>query len=83
MDLQEKINNQFNYYRRGLLTWSEALENIEKMIDDEKYRRIECRKGRGKWKTFSDKLYSKEEAADVLESLNYCSLGYEFRAIIA
>ena len=78
---QEKINNQFNYYRRGLLTWSEALENIEKIIDDAKYRRIEYRNGRGKWKALSDKLYSKEESAAVLESLEGCA--FEFRAVIA
>lgn len=84
MNILEKINDQYSYYMRGLLTNSEMLENIIKIATDELPRRIECRKGnKGKWRIFSDKLYTIEEAAEILEVLNYNSMGYEYRAAIA
>jgi len=81
IDILEQINNQHSYYIRGLLTYSEMLENIIRIAEDEKPRRIEYRHGnRGSWKPFNDNIYTKEEAADVLKTLEYNSLGLTFRA---
>jgi len=84
MNILENITNQTSYYKRGLLTYTEMLENIIKIASDEMPRLIEIRKGNnGKWKVFSDRLYNKEEVNEVLESLNYNSMGYQFRAVMA
>ena len=81
-DILEQINNQEAYYRRGLITYTETLDNIIRIAEDEKPRRIEYRKGnRGSWKPFDDVLYTKQEAADLIERLSYNNLGLWFRAI--
>lgn len=81
MDLLENINNQYNHYRRGLLTYSEMLDNIIKIAENEKPRSIEYRNGsRGSWKPFDDVLYTKQEADDLIERLSHNNLGLTFRA---
>lgn len=83
-DIMEQINNQASYYTRGLLTYTEMLQNIIGIAEKEMPRLIEVRKGnKGKWKTFSETHYTKEEAENILESLNYNSMGYQFRAVSA
>lgn len=80
MDIIENIIKQSEYYKRGLLTYTEMLKNISDIVEDERPRAIECRKGlTGKWRTFTDKYYTKNEAIEALEILNYNSLGYQFK----
>ena len=86
MTLQENINKQFDYYKRGLLTHQEMLENIIKAAEDEKPRKIEYRKGKTDWKPVSDTLYSKnaaEEAIKILWTFENCTIADEFRIVIA
>ena len=84
MDIIENINKQNSYYMRGLLTYTEMLQNIADLVQAEMPRRIEARKGSsGKWRAFNDKLYSMKEAAEALEILNYNSMGYQFRTVLA
>ena len=84
MDIIDNIISQGSYYRRGLLTYSEMLQNISDIVQDEMPRIIECRKGStGKWHAFSDKQYTKTEATEALEVLNYNALGYQFRITLA
>ena len=86
MTLQDAINNQFEYYTKGLLTHQEMLQNIVKLAEDDMPRKIEYRKGKGDWKPVSDTLYSKDAAKDVIKALwtfENCTIADEFRAVIA
>lgn len=83
MDLIENINKQNEYYMIGLLTYTEMLQNIADLVQAEMPRRIEARGKSGKWRPFNDKLYSLKEADEALEILNFNSMGYEFRAVLA
>ena len=81
-DIIEEITKQEAFYRRGLLTYTEMLDNIIKIAEDEKPRRIEYRNGsRGSWKPFDDILYTKQEADELIERLSYNNIGLRFRAI--
>jgi len=81
-NILEEITKQEAYYRRGLLTYTEMLDNIIRIADEEKPRRIEYRKNnRGSWKPFDDILYTKKEAAELIERLSYNNIGLRFRAI--
>lgn len=84
MDILENISKQHGYYMRGLLTYTEMVQNIMELAQAEMPRRIETRRGKsGKWRPFNDKLYSLDEINALLETLNYNSMGYEFRAVMA
>ena len=84
MNIMEKIEKQYKYYQRGLLTNLEMLQGIAEIVNQETPVKIEYRKGsKGPWKTFKEELYSKEEAAGILEVLNYNSLDIDFRAVNA
>lgn len=84
MDFIENINKQYEYYMRGLLTNTEMLQNIANLVQAEMPRRIEARRGKsGRWRPLNDKLYSQKEADEALEILDFNSLGYEFRAVLA
>ena len=84
MDILENITNQVNNYKRGLITNTEMIRGIINICYDEMPRMIEYRKGnKGNYSLFSDRYYTKEEAAKVLEEMNYNTAGLEFRAILA
>lgn len=86
MTLQENINKQFDYYKQGLLTHQEMLENITKLAEDDMPRKIEYRKGKGDWKPVSDTLYSKNAAQETIKALwtfENCTIADEFRVVIA
>lgn len=84
MDFITNINNQYSHWSKGLITYTEMLQSISQIVENEMPRRIEYRKGKkGAWKVFTDVLYTKEESADELERLSYNTLGLEFRAVMA
>lgn len=80
MGLMEDINRQHELYMKGMLTYSEMLNNIISLAEAEKSYIIEYKTlSSRKWKPLSDTIYTLLEAKEEIERLNGTDSGYAFR----
>lgn len=80
MELIENINKQYEYYKRGLLTYDEMLNNIIRLAEEEKSYVIECKTSKGKpWKLFTDTFYSLSEVKEEIARISNNDAGIIFR----
>lgn len=80
MKLMEDINRQYDLWKKGMLTYSEMLNNIISLAETEKSYIIEYKALSGrKWKPLSDTIYNLSEAKEEIERLNGTDSGYAFR----
>ena len=80
MKLMEDINRQYELWKKGMLTYSEMLNNIISLAEEEKSYIIEYKALSGrKWKPLCDTIYTLLEAKEEIERLNGTDSGYAFR----
>lgn len=71
MKLIDDINLTYEYWKNGLLTYSEMLNRIAQLVENEKDYIIEYKASKGsRWKVFSDTVYTLTEAQEETARLN-------------
>jgi hypothetical protein len=80
MNLLENITLQYEYFKKGLLTYNEMLNGIIKLAEAEKSYIIEYKAAKNKpWKPFTDTFYSLAEAQAEVERISNNDAGFTFR----
>ena len=78
MELMDNINKQHELWKKGMLTYTEMLNNIIQLAESEKDYVIEYKAGKT-WKRFSDIFYSLSEVKEEVARINNNDAGIVFR----
>lgn len=80
MNLLNDITEKYMNYRNGLLTYSEMLDEIISLAENEKSYIIEYKANKRKtWKRFTDTIYTLTEVKAEIERINNNDAGIVFR----
>ena len=80
MQVIDDINKQYDFWKKGLLTYDEMLNNIIQLAENEKSYVIECKASKGRpWKLFTETIYTLTEAKEEIARISNNDAGIVFR----
>ena len=87
MQVIDDINKQYDFWKKGLLTYNEMLNNIIQLAENEKSYVIEYKASKGRpWKLFTETIYTLTEAKEEIAIEAYkqaaISLGHLVKQVV-